>query len=61
MEKIKEYASGVGGVNAKLVDRKFASMVRDAELLLHVYTVNEKEQMVQLLEWGCNRPFYELP
>lgn len=60
LEKIKEYASGVG-VNAKLVDRKFASMVRDAELLLHVYTVNEKEQMVQLLEWGATGLFTNYP
>lgn len=60
MEHIKEYAIGIGA-NYKHLTEEYVSKVRNAELLLHAYTVNETEDMKKLIEWGVTGIFTDYP
>ncbi|SER26294.1 glycerophosphoryl diester phosphodiesterase [Gracilibacillus ureilyticus] len=60
LNKIKKYATGVG-VNFKYMNESFVRDVREAGLLLHAYTVNEKEDMKRVLEWGVTGIFTNYP
>lgn len=60
LNKIKEYAIGIGA-NFKYLNEDYISKVREAGLLLHPYTVNETEDMKQLIDWGVSGMFTDYP
>lgn len=60
LENIREYAVGIG-VNYKHLSKKYIQQVRDAGLLIHPYTVNEKSKMKQLIDWGVTGMFTNYP
>lgn len=60
LESIKEYAIGVGP-NFTQIDETYVQNVREHNLLIHPYTVNEKDDMRKLLEWGVTGVFTNYP
>ncbi|MBP1969369.1 glycerophosphoryl diester phosphodiesterase [Virgibacillus natechei] len=60
MEEIKDYAIGIGA-NYEHLTEEYVAKVRDAGLLLHAYTVNEEDDMKQLIEWGVTGIFTDYP
>ncbi|WP_165886845.1 glycerophosphodiester phosphodiesterase [Scopulibacillus darangshiensis] len=57
---IKQYAVGVGP-NYKYIDRDYVQKVRNNGLLIHPYTVNTREDMEMLLDWGVTGMFTNYP
>ncbi|SHG94601.1 glycerophosphodiester phosphodiesterase [Ornithinibacillus halophilus] len=60
LRELQEYAVGVG-VNYSTLQKDYVEKVRNAGLLLHPYTVNEKEDMERLIEWGVTGMFTNYP
>jgi glycerophosphoryl diester phosphodiesterase len=60
MDEIKEYAVGIG-VNHRSLTEEYVENVRREGLLLHPYTVNEKEDMERLINWGVTGIFTDYP
>ncbi|MDO6657730.1 glycerophosphodiester phosphodiesterase [Anaerobacillus sp. 1_MG-2023] len=60
LQELTEYAVGVG-MSASKIDETYVQKVRSAGLLIHPYTVNEKEQMTRLLDWGVTGMFTNYP
>ena len=60
LQELTEYAVGVG-MSASKIDETYVQKVRSAGLLIHPYTVNEKEQMRRLLDWGVTGMFTNYP
>ncbi|WP_134703431.1 glycerophosphodiester phosphodiesterase [Ammoniphilus sp. YIM 78166] len=60
LAEVQQYAIGVGP-NFKQIDANYVKQVRDMGLMIHPYTVNEKEDMRRLLEWGVNGMFTNYP
>lgn len=56
----KEYAIGLG-MSHQRIDQAYVQKVRDAGLLIHPYTVNEKADMAKLLDWGVTGMFTNHP
>lgn len=57
---ISEYAIGIGA-NHKYLSKEYVQRVRDAGLLMHPYTVNQKSDMKRLLDWGATGFFTNYP
>ncbi|MBM7646030.1 glycerophosphoryl diester phosphodiesterase [Scopulibacillus daqui] len=57
---IKKYAVGVGP-NYEAIDRDYVQKIRHNGLLIHPYTVNRKEDMKKLLDWGVTGMFTNYP
>lgn len=60
LEEYKEYSVGLG-MNFDSIDEAYVQKVRDHGLHIHPYTVNEKEDMEKLLEWGVTGMFTNYP
>ncbi|MFT9599306.1 glycerophosphodiester phosphodiesterase [Mesobacillus sp.] len=60
ISKIKEYAVGVG-LHYTAVSPGYIKKVTDSGLMVFPYTVNEKEDMNMLLEWGVTGMFTNYP
>ncbi|RSD24414.1 glycerophosphodiester phosphodiesterase [Mesobacillus subterraneus] len=60
IDKIKEYASGVG-MHFTSISPGYVKKVKDSGLLVIPYTVNEKEDMIMLLDWGVSGMFTNYP
>ncbi|MCF6136522.1 glycerophosphodiester phosphodiesterase [Alkalihalobacillus berkeleyi] len=60
LEQYKQYAVGLG-MNHDQIDEKYVQKVRDHDLSIHPYTVNEKEDMEKLLDWGVTGMFTNYP
>lgn len=60
LDELTEYAVGVGMSYTK-IDEDYVQQVRSAGLLIHPYTVNEKEDMERLLDWGVTGMFTNYP
>ncbi|MFP3340051.1 glycerophosphodiester phosphodiesterase family protein, partial [Micrococcus sp. SIMBA_131] len=60
LQELSEYAVGVG-MSASKIDETYVRKVRNAGLPIHPYTVNDKEQMTRLLEWGVTGMFTNYP
>ncbi len=60
LEDYKTYSIGLG-MNFNRIDEAYVQKVRDHNLLIHPYTVNEKKDMHQLLEWGVTGMFTNFP
>ncbi|WP_064093542.1 glycerophosphodiester phosphodiesterase [Rossellomorea aquimaris] len=56
----EEYAVGLG-MSFKKIDENYVSKVREHDLLIHPYTVVEKEDMERLLDWGVTGMFTNNP
>ncbi|MGA9290455.1 MAG: glycerophosphodiester phosphodiesterase [Anaerobacillus sp.] len=60
LQRLNDYAVGVGMSSSK-IDENYVQQVRNAGLLIHPYTVNEKEDMERLLNWGVTGMFTNYP
>ncbi|WP_123032419.1 glycerophosphodiester phosphodiesterase [Bacillus sp. TYF-LIM-B05] len=61
--ELKQYQSySVGlGMNFDRIDRAYVQKIRSTGMLVHPYTVNEKEDMKRLLDWGATGMFTNFP
>ena len=57
---LKEYAMGVGP-NHTYLNEEYIQKVVNSGLEIHPYTVNDKERMKQLIEWGVTGMFTNFP
>ncbi|WP_121616244.1 glycerophosphodiester phosphodiesterase [Virgibacillus halodenitrificans] len=60
LRDISEYAIGIG-VPFEILDREKVKQIRRKGLLLHPYTVNKKEDMETLMDWGVTGMFTNYP
>lgn len=60
LNNMTKYAIGIGA-NYKHITKDYVQKVRDAGLLLHPYTVNEKKDMKRMIEWGVTGMFTNYP
>lgn len=60
LEEYKAYSIGLG-MNFDRIDEAYVQKVREHGLLIHPYTVNEKEDMRKLLDWGVTGMFTNFP
>ncbi|WLR57034.1 glycerophosphodiester phosphodiesterase [Mesobacillus subterraneus] len=60
VSKIKEYAVGVG-LHYTAVSPGYIKKINDSGLMVFPYTVNEKEDMNMLLDWGVTGMFTNYP
>ncbi|MCA0172226.1 glycerophosphodiester phosphodiesterase [Bacillus sp. RAR_GA_16] len=60
LQELSKYAVGVG-MSASKIDQTYVQNVRNAGLLIHPYTVNDKEDMRRLLDWGVSGMFTNYP
>ncbi|MCA0986953.1 glycerophosphodiester phosphodiesterase [Guptibacillus algicola] len=60
LQEINRYAVGVG-MSYNQIDQEYVEKVRESGLLIHPYTVNEKEDMKRLLDWGVTGMFTNYP
>jgi glycerophosphoryl diester phosphodiesterase len=58
--KIKDYAAGIG-MHYTAISPAYVKKVRDSGLVIMPYTVNEKEDMEMLLDWGVTGMFTNYP
>lgn len=58
--QVKEYAMGVGP-NHTYLNEEYIQKVVNSGLEIHPYTVNNKERMEQLIEWGVTGMFTNYP
>jgi len=57
---VKEYAMGIGP-NHTYLNEEYIQKVVNHGLEIHPYTVNEKERMKQLIDWGVTGMFTNFP
>ncbi|MCS1351491.1 glycerophosphodiester phosphodiesterase [Mechercharimyces sp. CAU 1602] len=57
---IKQYAIGIG-MNYDLVDQSYIQKARDHQLWVHAYTVNKKDEIDKMLQWGATGIFTNFP
>ncbi|KKI92513.1 glycerophosphodiester phosphodiesterase [Bacillus sp. SA1-12] len=57
---IKEYAMGVGP-NHTYLNEDYVQKVVNSDLEIHPYTVNDKETMSKLIDWGVTGMFTNFP
>jgi glycerophosphoryl diester phosphodiesterase len=60
VEAIKQYAVGIGP-NSAMIDKEYVQKTVQNGLEIHPYTVNEKEEMQKLIEWGVTGMFTNFP
>lgn len=60
LEAYQSYSVGLG-MNFDQIDRAYVQKVRKHGLLVHPYTVNEKEDMQRLFDWGVTGMFTNFP
>ncbi|MBM7692034.1 glycerophosphoryl diester phosphodiesterase [Peribacillus deserti] len=60
MAAIKEYAMGVGP-NYTYLNQEYVQKVIQSGLEIHPYTVNDKETMQRLIDWGVTGMFTNFP
>lgn len=60
LAEIKKYAIGVGP-NHTYLNEEYVQKVVNSGLEIHPYTVNEKERMKQLIDWGVTGMFTNFP
>ncbi|WP_077328539.1 glycerophosphodiester phosphodiesterase [Virgibacillus siamensis] len=60
LDEIASYAVGIGASHTK-IDKDYVQKVREHDLLMHPYTVNTKEDMNKVLDWGATGMFTNYP
>ncbi|MBZ5488092.1 glycerophosphodiester phosphodiesterase [Halomonas aquamarina] len=64
-QAVADYAVGLG-TNAyyegeAMIDEGFVRQAQQNDLAVHVYTINDPEEMQQLIDWGVNGLFTDYP
>jgi glycerophosphoryl diester phosphodiesterase len=60
IQAIKQYAIGIGP-NSDMIDKEYVQKTVQNGLEIHPYTVNEKEEMQKLIDWGVTGMFTNFP
>jgi glycerophosphoryl diester phosphodiesterase len=60
VQGIKKYAMGIGP-NSDMIDKAYVQKAVQNGLQIHPYTVNEKEEMQKLIDWGVTGMFTNYP
>ncbi|MBM7096703.1 glycerophosphodiester phosphodiesterase [Bacillus sp. H-16] len=65
-EEISQYAVGIGPHleyydGTEVIDEDFVQRAREHDFMVHVYTLNEKEDMERLMDWGVTGIFTDFP
>ncbi|WP_088006843.1 glycerophosphodiester phosphodiesterase [Indiicoccus explosivorum] len=60
LDEIDDYAVGIGA-NHNGIDEKYVRQVVDAGLMMHPYTVNTKDDMRKVIDWGVTGMFTNFP
>jgi glycerophosphoryl diester phosphodiesterase len=64
-QAIADYAVGIGTnfiyEGAPVISADFVDQAQDNDLRVHVYTVNDTDDMQQLLDWGVDGMFTNYP
>ncbi|MFE1245601.1 glycerophosphodiester phosphodiesterase [Fictibacillus sp. NPDC058756] len=60
VQAIKQYAVGIGP-NSAMIDKEYVQKTVQNGLEIHPYTVNEKEEMQKLIDWGVTGMFTNFP
>ncbi|PRY63493.1 glycerophosphoryl diester phosphodiesterase [Vreelandella songnenensis] len=64
-QAVAEYAVGLGTNyrydGEEVIDASFVASAQDNDLAVHVYTVNERDEMQKLIDWGVNGLFTDYP
>ncbi|MFG6496643.1 glycerophosphodiester phosphodiesterase [Fictibacillus sp. UD] len=60
VQAIKQYAIGIGP-NSSMINKEYVQKVVQNGLEIHPYTVNEKEEMQKLIDWGVTGMFTNFP
>lgn len=64
-QAIAEYAVGIGTNHIyngeEVIDAAFIRQAQENGLSVHIYTINETDQMQHLLDWGVNGLFTDYP
>ncbi|QFT89655.1 putative glycerophosphoryl diester phosphodiesterase 1 [Bacillus sp. THAF10] len=60
LEAIKKYAIGIGP-NSSMIDQEYVQKTVEHGLEIHPYTVNEKDEMKKLIDWGVTGIFTNFP
>lgn len=60
VKDLKQYADGIGP-DYEDIDKDYVQKARDNDLLVHPYTVNDKEDMHELFDWGVTGMFTNKP
>nr|GGG73161.1 glycerophosphoryl diester phosphodiesterase [Virgibacillus oceani] len=60
LDEIAAYAIGIGASHTK-IDEAYVQKVRQHDLLMHPYTVNTREDMEKVLDWGVTGMFTNYP
>lgn len=60
LQAIKQYAVGIGP-NSDMIDKEYVQKTVQNGLEIHPYTVNEKEEMQKLIDWGVTGMFTNFP
>ncbi|MET3729706.1 glycerophosphoryl diester phosphodiesterase [Fictibacillus halophilus] len=60
VQSIKQYAMGIGP-NSDMIDQEYVQKAVQNGLEIHPYTVNEKEEMQKLIDWGVTGIFTNFP
>ncbi|NLP51641.1 glycerophosphodiester phosphodiesterase [Bacillus sp. RO1] len=60
LQAVKKYAIGIGP-NSSMIDQEYVQKAVKNGLEIHPYTVNEKEDMKELIEWGVTGIFTNFP
>ncbi|WP_396135984.1 glycerophosphodiester phosphodiesterase [Bacillus sp. NEB1478] len=60
VQAIKKYAVGIGP-NSDMIDKAYVQKAVQNGLQIHPYTVNEKEEMQKLIDWGVTGMFTNYP
>lgn len=60
LNEISKYAIGIGASHTK-INQAYVKKVREHNLLMHPYTVNTREDMIKVLDWGVTGMFTNYP
>ncbi|AOM83485.1 glycerophosphodiester phosphodiesterase family protein [Salisediminibacterium beveridgei] len=65
-ETIGDYADGLGMHldyydGTEVIDEAFVQTMRDHDFMVHVYTINDEEDMERLIDWGVTGLFTDFP
>ncbi|MBD3898351.1 glycerophosphodiester phosphodiesterase [Halomonas sp. ML-15] len=65
-QAIRDYAVGIGTnltyeETLEVIDASFVEQAQANDLLVHVYTINESDDMQRLLDWGVDGIFTDFP
>lgn len=65
-QAIADYADGIGPHleyydGTEVIDEDFVQTMRDHSFMVHVYTINDEEDMERLIDWGVTGLFTDFP